>query len=63
MHPVPNANHYDFLAPCSDVLARAVPAICRSRPGFDRTVFHRALDDDVTAFFRRTLRAYRTGGP
>ncbi len=55
MHLVPDADHYDFLAPCSEGLARAVPAICVSRPGFDRTAFHRAFDDSVVAFFRRTL--------
>ncbi len=55
MHLVPNADHYDFLAPCPEALARAVPAICVSRPGFDRTAFHRAFNDDVTAFFLRTL--------
>ncbi len=55
MHRVPNADHYDFLAPCPEALARAVPAICVSRPGFDRSAFHRAFNDSVTAFFRRTL--------
>ncbi len=55
MHRVPNADHYDFLAPCPQALVRAVPSICVSRPGFDRAAFHRAFNDDVTAFFRRTL--------
>ena len=55
MHRVANADHYDFLAPCPEALAQIVPAICVSRPGFDRAAFHRAFNDDVTAFFRRTL--------
>jgi len=56
MHVVPHAGHYDFLAPCSARLAREVPAICVSEPGFDRAKFHEQLDRDVVAFFTRTLK-------
>jgi predicted dienelactone hydrolase len=55
-HLVRDADHYDFLAPCSLVLAQAVPEICRSRAGFDRTEFHVLFNRDVVAFFNRTLR-------
>ena len=41
---VPNADHYDFLAPCSPLMAQRVPDVCAERPGFDRTAFHEAFD-------------------
>jgi predicted dienelactone hydrolase len=52
---VPNAGHFDFLAPCSDALAKAAAEICRSAPGFDRTAFHRQFNAAVVAFFKKTL--------
>jgi predicted dienelactone hydrolase len=55
MHVVPKAGHYDFLRPCSVAMAREVPAICASAPGFDRAAFHRQFNRQVVAFFRRTL--------
>ena len=54
-HVVANADHYDFLAPCSDRLARFAPDICAERPGFDRAAFHAEFDAAVVAFFERTL--------
>ncbi len=54
-HLVPGADHFDFLAPCTERLAAAAPAICRSAPGFDRTAFHADFDAAVVAFFERTL--------
>ncbi|MBV8684385.1 MAG: dienelactone hydrolase [Caulobacteraceae bacterium] len=55
-HVVPNADHYDFLAPCSPLMAaHAPPEICAERPGFDRTAFHDAFDAQVVQFFERTL--------
>jgi predicted dienelactone hydrolase len=52
---VPNADHFDFLAPCSPALARAAPDICHEHPGFDRAKFHRTLDADVVRFFKEKL--------
>ncbi len=49
------ADHFDFLAPCSDALARVAPAICKSRAGFDREDFHDQFNAVVVAFFLRTL--------
>ena len=54
-HVVPNAGHFDFLAPCSDALASMAPAICTSAPGFDRTAFHAAFNTEVVKFFEKTL--------
>jgi predicted dienelactone hydrolase len=54
-HEVPNAGHYDFLAPCPALLARAAPQICHARLGFDREAFHRSFNAAVVAFFQRTL--------
>jgi predicted dienelactone hydrolase len=52
---VANADHDDFLAPCTDALRRNAPDICVSRPGFDRTAFHADFDVKVVAFFQKTL--------
>ena len=54
-HLVAKADHYDFLAPCSDLLRKYAPAICVSAPGFDRAAFHQAFDGEVVRFFERTL--------
>jgi predicted dienelactone hydrolase len=54
-HVVPNAGHYNFLAPCSDALASLAPAICMSSTGFDRAAFHVGFDSEVVKFFRKTL--------
>ncbi|MBV8619510.1 MAG: dienelactone hydrolase [Curvibacter sp.] len=56
-HVVPLAGHFDFLAPCSALLAQHVPDICRSNPGFDRAAFHERFDAEVVGFFERTLKA------
>lgn len=55
-HLAANADHYDFLAPCSDALRRANPDICASRPGFDRIAFHADFDQAVVAFFDAHLK-------
>jgi predicted dienelactone hydrolase len=54
-HAVPDAGHFDFLAPCSAALAKVAPAICGSAPGFDRGAFHAAFDKEVVGFFLRNL--------
>jgi predicted dienelactone hydrolase len=54
-HLVQNGDHFDFLAPCSDALRKAVPDICVSRPGFEREAFHARFDENVVRFFERTL--------
>ncbi len=56
-HVVPKAGHYDFLAPCDPGLAKDVPAICVSAPGFDRAAFHRDFDQAVVGFFTANLPA------
>ncbi len=50
-HVVVVGDHFDFLAPCSPALAAAAPAICESRPGFDRAAFHASFDREVVRFF------------
>ncbi len=54
-HFVANAGHFDFLAPCSEALAKAAPAICESAPGFDRAAFHAEMNRDIVAFFKTQL--------
>lgn len=53
---VANADHFDFLAPCSQALRAVAPDICVSRPGFDRTAFHAEFDRAVVAFFDAHLK-------
>jgi predicted dienelactone hydrolase len=54
-HGVANAVHLDFLAPCSDILRKAEPFICTSRPGFDRIAFHKDLNARIVRFFKDRL--------
>ena len=54
-HVVPNAGHFDFLAPCSEALASLAPAICTSSAGFDRAAFHVGFNSEVAKFFEKTL--------
>jgi predicted dienelactone hydrolase len=54
-HVAAGADHFDFLAPCSEPLARVAAMICVKHRGFDRTAFHRVFNRDVVAFFQRTL--------
>jgi predicted dienelactone hydrolase len=56
-HVVPNAGHFAFLAPCTPLLERFAPEICRDPAGFDRAAFHRELNPAVVAFFKATLPA------
>jgi predicted dienelactone hydrolase len=55
-HVVENADHFDFLAPCTDLLRQVAPVICVSRPGFDRAAFHQAFNAEVVRFFKETLK-------
>jgi predicted dienelactone hydrolase len=56
LHLVEHAGHYDFLSPCPEALAKQIPEICTSAPGFDRVAFHMDFDRAIVAFFDRTLR-------
>jgi predicted dienelactone hydrolase len=56
-HVVPDAGHFDFLAPCSTALASIAPTICTSAGGFDRVAFHATFNAAVLGFFNRTLAA------
>jgi predicted dienelactone hydrolase len=53
-HVVPAAEHFDFMAPCSDILVRAAPQICVKT--IDRAAFHKTFDAAVARFFEKTLR-------
>ncbi|GEB37169.1 dienelactone hydrolase [Gluconacetobacter liquefaciens] len=53
-HLVPDAGHFDFLAPC---IATAMSnPICTSRAGFDRSAFHARFNAAVVRFFQSHLR-------
>jgi predicted dienelactone hydrolase len=51
---VPGAEHFDFMAPCSDALAKVAPPICVHT--IDRAAFHKTFDAAVVKFFEKTLR-------
>lgn len=55
-HRVDGAEHFAFLAPCSEALAAAATQICQDPPGFDRTAFHRGFNQSVVDFFITNLR-------
>ena len=55
LHVVQDAGHMTFLAPCSDALRQVAAFICTDAPGFDRVAFHQQFNQDVIAFFSRTL--------
>jgi len=46
------AGHFDFLAPCSEKLARIAAPICTSKEGFDRVAFHQRFNSHIIAFFK-----------
>ncbi|MXN79032.1 dienelactone hydrolase [Burkholderia sp. 4701] len=54
-HTVANSQHFDFLAPCPAERVKRAPEICSDPPSFDRVAFHKELDADVLAFFRKNL--------
>jgi predicted dienelactone hydrolase len=55
-HVVENADHFDFLAPCTDRFRQVAPMVCVSRPGFDRAAFHQTFNAEVVRFFKETLK-------
>jgi len=55
-HVVPGADHFDFLAPCTEALAGVAPTICQERSGFDRAAFHQTFNQEVVRFFEQVLR-------
>ena len=55
-HSVAGAGHFDFMSPCPEGMARAVPAICGSAPGFDRIAFHAQFNAEVIRFMTDALR-------
>ena len=52
---VPGADHWVFIAPCSETLAREAGRICRDPEGVDRAAVHAQVNADALAFFRRAL--------
>ena len=55
-HRVDQAGHFDFMAPCSERLSQAAPAICAGAPGFDRAAFHARFNAEVARFLSDALR-------
>ncbi|MEO3472004.1 prolyl oligopeptidase family serine peptidase [Roseomonas sp. CAU 1739] len=53
---VAGAGHFDFMAPCPPGLASVAPAICASKPEFDRVAFHARLNAEVIRFMADALR-------
>jgi predicted dienelactone hydrolase len=55
-HLVAHGGHFAYLAPCSEILERAAPEICRDPKGFDRAAFLRDFHRSVIAFYQANLR-------
>ncbi len=55
-HPVPNAAHFAFLAPCPDAMKRDAPELCVDTNGFDRVAFHKRFDEMALKFFQANIR-------
>ena len=55
-HLVQGADHFVFLAPCSEALAGAAAQICQDPAGVDRGAFHRVFNQSVVDFFTTRLR-------
>jgi predicted dienelactone hydrolase len=53
---VPNAQHFSFLPPCPEEMARRARELCTDSPDFDREAFHKTFNAQVLDFFQRTLR-------
>jgi predicted dienelactone hydrolase len=54
-HVVPNSSHFAFLTPCPPEMAQNRPELCTDPPGFERIAFHKQLNADMLAFFRKQL--------
>jgi len=52
---VANADHYAFVAPCSESQRSEAPEVCSDRRGFDRAQFHAKLAAEMADFFREKL--------
>ncbi len=52
---VPNAQHFSFLPPCPDDMARRARELCIDPPEFDREAFHKEFNIQVLEFFRKAL--------
>jgi predicted dienelactone hydrolase len=55
-HVVPGVDHFVFLAPCSEALAKAASSICTDLPGFSREEFHESFNRSVVRFFSTALK-------
>jgi predicted dienelactone hydrolase len=53
---VANAGHFSFFSPYPAALKSPTLAPSHDPPGFDRVAYQATLGDEVTAFFRETLR-------
>jgi len=52
---VPKANHYSFIVPLPEVVARSIPEIASNPEGFDRAAFHDVMNSTIVTFFKQTL--------
>lgn len=52
---IAGAGHFTFLAPCSETLSNAAPALCVDGDGVDRVTLHQHINADIKTFFNKTL--------
>ncbi|MDR6624111.1 dienelactone hydrolase [Caulobacter segnis] len=60
---VPNARHFDFMAPCVTTPPADLAYLCASAPGLDRQAFHRDFNAAVVGFFTDQLVAPKDVAP
>jgi predicted dienelactone hydrolase len=52
---VPRADHWVFLSPCSEALAKDAAMLCTDPTGVDRVSVHKQMNADASAFFAGAL--------
>lgn len=52
---VSGAGHFTVLAPCTELQAQAIPALCQDEDGFDRVAFHKEFNAEILVFFQKHL--------
>ena len=52
---VPKANHFAFIGPIPEVVARSIPEIAANPEGFDRAAFHDEMNSTIVTFLKQAL--------
>jgi predicted dienelactone hydrolase len=50
-----SAGHFAYLAPCSLEFKKSEPGLCKDPDGFNRELWHQAMNAAIVSFFKRQL--------